>query len=206
MSLNRPGNLRTTKWNDVIDVYTDFSELALNCAAAARSSVQVSQLCNATLADCIKASTTLLSVLLLTGIWQMLPPPQQCRHTVLLCWIIKSRLNLVISHPSFIHLSSSSWTETFKELSCHVLCVQQDSSPGLISPSSINCCSDHVDFCPKSLFSLRSRQGPLPPPENCGSSLSSILLPQPWWQPLVLAVHRKCTLCSLNEVCVSPPH
>lgn len=30
--------------------------------------------------------------------------------------------------------------------------------------------------------------------------------PQSRWQPLVLALHRKCPLCSLNEVCGSPPH
>lgn len=208
MSLNRPWNLGTIKCNDVIDVCTDVSELALNWAVTAWIAVQVSQLWNASLADRTKASMTLLSVCI---------PVHQClthaavttfhRHAVLLLyWLIKSRLYLAISHPTFFHLSSSSWTEIFKELSCHVLCIHQDSSPGLISPSSIHCFSDHVDFCPKSLLSLRSRQGALPPLDNCGSSLNSILLPQPWWQPLVLAVYRKCPLCSLNEVCGSPPH
>lgn len=50
-------------------VYADVSELALNWALAAWISVQVSQLPNTSLADCTNASTALLSVFLLMGVW-----------------------------------------------------------------------------------------------------------------------------------------
>lgn len=71
---------------------------------------------------------------------------------------------------------------------------------------STHCFSGNAGFCPKSLFSLCCRQGVLPPLENFIPSLNSIPFPQPCWQSLVLAACRKCPLCSLNEVCGSPPH
>lgn len=125
MSLNCPWNLGSIKCNDMIHVYTDVSELPLSWAEAAWISVQVSRLWTllwqtvpkAALHYCMHSCSRVSDTCCHHHL------PQQCTRTVLLLyWVIKSRLNLAISHPtSLIIFISHLHPELKYSRSCHVM-------------------------------------------------------------------------------------